>query len=214
MNKVLAIAAALAASASLPSAASAATTIVTGGGWTIKTPSSEIVASTPGNSQIPGSWAPNNANMMGSAWISPTANPISDTSPAGLYTFTGIFNLSNIGNVQSWSATWWADNIVRAIIVNGTQIFTGVGSSQSQDFQQPGVSQVFTNPVWKNGANTVSFVIENGAGASGNPTGLQLASVLTAVPEPGTWMLMILGLGAVGFAMRRRQNTSVRLQFA
>lgn len=38
--------------------------------------------------------------------------------------------------------------------------------------------------------------------------------IATAVPEPGTWMLMILGLGAVGFAMRRRQNTSVRLQLA
>lgn len=37
---------------------------------------------------------------------------------------------------------------------------------------------------------------------------------VTAVPEPGTWMLMILGLGAVGFAMRRRQTVSARLQFA
>jgi hypothetical protein len=36
----------------------------------------------------------------------------------------------------------------------------------------------------------------------------------TAVPEPGTWLLMILGLGAVGFAMRRRQRTAVRFQFA
>lgn len=39
-------------------------------------------------------------------------------------------------------------------------------------------------------------------------------AVFTAVPEPGAWLLMILGLGAVGFSMRRRQNTSVRLQFA
>lgn len=37
---------------------------------------------------------------------------------------------------------------------------------------------------------------------------------VSAVPEPGTWMLMILGLGAVGFAMRRRQTVSTRLQFA
>ena len=34
-----------------------------------------------------------------------------------------------------------------------------------------------------------------------------------AVPEPGTWMLMILGLGAVGFAMRRRQADPTRVSF-
>jgi hypothetical protein len=33
-----------------------------------------------------------------------------------------------------------------------------------------------------------------------------------AVPEPGTWMLMLLGFGAIGFAMRRRRN--VRVSFA
>lgn len=36
----------------------------------------------------------------------------------------------------------------------------------------------------------------------------------SAVPEPGTWMLMILGMGAVGFAMRRRPKTAVRFEFA
>ncbi|WP_203311571.1 PEPxxWA-CTERM sorting domain-containing protein [Sphingomonas beigongshangi] len=36
---------------------------------------------------------------------------------------------------------------------------------------------------------------------------------LAAVPEPATWALMILGMGAVGFAMRRRKQT-VRVAFA
>jgi hypothetical protein len=27
-----------------------------------------------------------------------------------------------------------------------------------------------------------------------------------AVPEPGTWATMLLGFGAVGFAMRRRRT--------
>lgn len=32
----------------------------------------------------------------------------------------------------------------------------------------------------------------------------------TAVPEPATWAMMVMGFGAVGFAMRRRPETRVR----
>ena len=35
-----------------------------------------------------------------------------------------------------------------------------------------------------------------------------IAAAITAVPEAETWTLMILGLGAVGFAMRRRRVTT------
>lgn len=37
---------------------------------------------------------------------------------------------------------------------------------------------------------------------------------VTSVPEPGTWMLMMLGLGAVGFSMRRSQKAKPNFQFA
>lgn len=47
------------------------------------------------------------------------------------------------------------------------------------------------------------------------PAGESVSSFgVAAVPEPGTWLLMILGLGAVGFSMRRRQSAGTRLQFA
>lgn len=42
----------------------------------------------------------------------------------------------------------------------------------------------------------------------------EIDNLAGSVPEPGTWMLMILGLGAVGFSMRRRQSVSTRFQFA
>ena len=38
--------------------------------------------------------------------------------------------------------------------------------------------------------------------------------VTAAVPEPGTWLLMILGLGAIGLAMRQRSRTTTRFSFA
>lgn len=38
---------------------------------------------------------------------------------------------------------------------------------------------------------------------------LRLAETgVTPTPEPGTWMMMLLGFGAVGFGMRRRRRTS------
>lgn len=37
---------------------------------------------------------------------------------------------------------------------------------------------------------------------------------VAAVPEPATWAMMILGMGAVGFAMRRRQKVNTHVQFA
>lgn len=36
----------------------------------------------------------------------------------------------------------------------------------------------------------------------------------SAVPEPATWAMIILGMGAVGFAIRRRKNDTTLAQFA
>ena len=39
-------------------------------------------------------------------------------------------------------------------------------------------------------------------------------SVTQAVPEPNTWAMMLLGFGAVGFAMRRRRQTELTFRRA
>lgn len=39
-------------------------------------------------------------------------------------------------------------------------------------------------------------------------------AAVAAVPEPATWVMMLLGVGAIGFTMRRRQRISATSKFA
>lgn len=50
--------------------------------------------------------------------------------------------------------------------------------------------------------------------SSDNLYGRGAISFGDAVPEPATWALMILGFGAVGGAMRRRQSVAAKVRFA
>ena len=40
------------------------------------------------------------------------------------------------------------------------------------------------------------------------------SSAVAAVPEPASWAMLILGMGAVGFAMRRRQKVTAAVSYA
>ena len=59
------------------------------------------------------------------------------------------------------------------------------------------------NPIFSAGTFSLSSIV------SGNST-LTISSLVGAVPEPGTWAMMILGLGMAGAGLRyRRRSTSV-----
>lgn len=62
-----------------------------------------------------------------------------------------------------------------------------------------------------------TFRVQNYAGTPNSPFSINgnVSAVAAAVPEPATWAMMILGLGAVGFAMRRRQkNVKTTVSYA
>ena len=53
-------------------------------------------------------------------------------------------------------------------------------------------------------AEQIGAVPAGGAGSLGGSI-----TIRQAVPEPGTWAMMLLGFGAVGFAMRRRRRPAL-----
>jgi PEP-CTERM motif len=67
---------------------------------------------------------------------------------------------------------------------------------------QPGVAAVFSRDgvVTRNDVWAASFLSDASEPGS-------FVSVTTPVPEPGTYVLMLAGLAAIGFVMRRRRST-------
>lgn len=165
--------------------------------------------------QQPGVWATNAASQ----WIGPKANESTGaggTDPAGYYIYQTTFDLTGlIPGTAQLSGSFAVDNCVTAVFVNGTN----VGIANPSASSNCGISTNLTSFLnfsigpgsgFINGINTLTFVMQNGAGASGNPSGLNVLVSGTAepslsVPEPaplGLFGLGLLGLG--GMWLRRR----------
>lgn len=80
----------------------------------------------------------------------------------------------------------------------GTRFFTASGIDV-RFFQQSSNGQYRVNTFGQFGSS--NFV---------NATSSQIAA---AVPEPSTWMLMLLGMAGVGFSMRRKQAATLRVSY-
>ena len=56
----------------------------------------------------------------------------------------------------------------------------------------------------------LSFTVADGAVESVRQVRINPAAAAAAVPEPATWAMMLLGFGAIGFAMRRKRRPVLR----
>jgi hypothetical protein len=76
---------------------------------------------------------------------------------------------------------------------------------------EPNESRALNNLAVGQGTFTLSI-----SGTPGSQNGLlggtvSFRQVTAAVPEPGTWAMMLLGFGAIDFSMRRRRSTTAHL---
>lgn len=77
-----------------------------------------------------------------------------------------------------------------------------------------GESDLAPTPVRFDFPANQAFVTDRGTAYINNASNLTFSASLAGVPEPATWGLMILGFGAVGGAMRRRQSIAANVRFA
>jgi hypothetical protein len=197
MMKKMIAAAALAASLALPQTANAAELVTNGGfetgsfsGWTqAGNTGATFVASSPVNSG-------NFAAALGPVGSTGSLTQILNTVIGTNYTLSFALRTSN-GTPNSFRAFF-----------DGTEVF-----NFTNIVGLPYTTYSFSNLTASSANSSLSFVFQQ------DPSYFYLDDVsvqglTAAVPEPGTWMLMLLGFGAIGFAMRRRQKTRVRFQFA
>ncbi len=72
----------------------------------------------------------------------------------------------------------------------------------------------FTGSFVATSTSTSLSIFTDVSAASGNDFGLDEISVTAAVPEPATWMMMMLGMAGVGFSLRRKTQSGPRVRFA
>jgi hypothetical protein len=58
---------------------------------------------------------------------------------------------------------------------------------------------------------TNTITVNGTTGGNGSFRGTLSFGNVAAVPEPGTWAMMLLGFGAIGFSMRRRRSQASHL---
>lgn len=117
---------------------------------------------------------------------------------------TGSGSLSTSASLGLGSVT---DTDILSVTVNG--LLATLTKENGGLFEFAGISGV---PIVPGVINEI--VVSGFSRGEGSYGGNATFQPNAAVPEPATWAMMLMGFGAIGFAMRRRRQDRVRVRFA
>ena len=122
----------------------------------------------------------------------------------GLSAFTGgLLSTFTSNTILGATATLTSYYSLANALYGGTQL-------QTATFANPGVFSG-ANAVSGTFSETVRYTLNFTGGTGSNFNG---TANLSAVPEPATWAMMLVGFGAMGAAMRRRRSAATLAQVA
>lgn len=114
------------------------------------------------------------------------------------------------GTVDAWLNDCCVAGDQFALVLNGTTLAATTTTVSGGVF-----SYFFDDIVLAVGANTFGVTVTGLApGHLSGGASYSFSAVTSAVPEPGTWAMLLLGFGAIGHAMRRNRKSKPRLQLA
>lgn len=187
---------ATAAALALPSAANAATLVVDVSGaqsyFDFLTPGNTVNTYNIGaNSHITGVAYSVNITAFSPSWLNEAVVSFTDTDISAGVDLTPGFGQS-VSGTQSFSSGGTVD-----LVALGLDFSVGAdGLLRLEYWENFDDGSVSPDALWNSG--TITFTYDAVAGG---------------IPEPSTWAMLILGMGAIGATMRRRQQ-AVRVTYA
>lgn len=151
-------------------------------------------------------WIANDGN---SQWVSPS---LADNDAAGNYRWSTTFTLPANVLLDSIAiiGRWATDNQGLDILINGNSTggaFATPATNSSFTSYTPFSILSSTYNFFQPGVNTLTFIVNNAAGSTGNPSGLRVDDIrgTYATPEPTTLVTwgLLLGASAVVYCRKK-----------
>jgi hypothetical protein len=121
----------------------------------------------------------------------------------------GLIDFATFNNLEFNIFGGTASSVSFAITDNGGQVFNFANLALTNGENFFGFQGINNQTI----AN-VSATLNGGGVQDFRQIRLDGFAAASAVPEPGTWAMMLVGFGAVGYSMRRRKAVSHRTQAA